>query len=73
MKDGNERSPRKTNAMFAVFTVQTALVLLILTSIMVIKYFLPDEFEEIKRFYERTFEVETSVEEVLGTGEENEI
>ena len=73
MKDGNERSPRKTNSMFAVFTVQTALVLLILTSIMVIKYFLPDEFEEIKRFYERTFEVETSVEEVLGTGEENEI
>jgi len=73
MKDGNERSLRKTNAMFAVFTVQTALVLLILTSIMVIKYFLPDEFEQIKRFYERTFEVETSVEEVLGTGEDNEI
>ena len=51
----------------AIITVQAVTVLLILLSVLTLKYFFPEYYGEVKNWYETEFCSETSVDEVLKT------
>ena len=49
----------------AIITVQAVTVLIILLSVLTMKYFFPEYYSEVRKWYETEFCSETSADEVL--------
>ena len=50
---------------YKIFVVQITVVIIILAGVLTLKYVSPANYEKIKKFYESTFAVDTTIGEVL--------
>ncbi len=64
---------KKKETLFTILITEALFVALILSAVLIIKYFFPSSYKNIKNWYGDNFLSETEISEVIEESEKNEV
>jgi len=64
---------KKKETLFSILITEAVFVVIILSAVLIIKYFFPTSYKTVKKWYGDNFLTETKISEVIEESEKNEV